>query len=120
MRAIIDVYRKFFEIKGRANRSQYIAFYAFTIIVSVALWFLAFFNNANGNGLEEPNLFLVWLWVLINIIPMTTLSIRRLHDMNKSGWWVLPFFVPYLGKIVFFILLVRPGTQGDNRFGPQP
>lgn len=57
-------------------------------------------------------------------IPVVVLSIgysvRRLHDLNHSGWWVLLNFVPFLGLLFALYVLCAPGTQGSNNFGPAP
>lgn len=62
---------------------------------------------------------LVFLAVAL-LIPNLAVSVRRLHDQNLSGWLVLMLLVPYLGQLVILMLMLRPGTRGPNRFGPDP
>lgn len=57
------------------------------------------------------------LFMTINFIPATAVQVRRLHDMDRSGWWVLLKFVPYVGIFGLYIWLCFDGTEGDNRFG---
>jgi len=54
------------------------------------------------------------------VLPMLAVAVRRLHDNDKSAWWVLLSLVPVLGSIALIVLLCLPGTQGTNRFGPDP
>jgi len=54
------------------------------------------------------------------IVPTIALLVRRLHDLNLSGWWLLVALVPYLGQAALLVALCRAGTRGRNRFGPDP
>ena len=56
---------------------------------------------------------------IANIIPVYASGVRRLHDTNKSGWFILISIIPIIGLIVIF-LLIADGTKGKNRFGPKP
>jgi uncharacterized membrane protein YhaH (DUF805 family) len=56
---------------------------------------------------------------LVFLMPYVAVAVRRLHDTNRSGWWLLLVFVP-LGNIVLLIWFCAPGTSGPNRFGPRP
>lgn len=64
--------------------------------------------------------FLYLLYVLAVFIPGFAVTIRRMHDLDKSGWWFFINFIPFIGFIWFFILLCTDGTPGPNRFGPSP
>ena len=55
---------------------------------------------------------------LVHLIPGIAVSVRRLHDIDRTGWWLLIGFVPLIGAIVLLIFYVTPGTPGANRFGP--
>jgi hypothetical protein len=57
---------------------------------------------------------------LVVFLCSITLTIRRLHDVNRSGWWVLIYAIPYLGLAVLFLWFSDKGTDGINRFGPSP
>jgi uncharacterized membrane protein YhaH (DUF805 family) len=58
------------------------------------------------------------LFALATVIPNVALGMRRLHDIDKSGWWLLFALVPIGGLIVLIILFALPGTRAENRFGP--
>ena len=60
---------------------------------------------------------LVWLATLI---PSLAVAVRRLHDINKSGWYILIGFIPFVGGIILLIWAVKEGDKGANQFGPDP
>ncbi|WP_159429672.1 DUF805 domain-containing protein [Acidaminococcus timonensis] len=66
---------------------------------------------------------LLGLWMLTYLVMMVcgiSLFVRRFHDMDRSGWWVLLLFIPVVHLAVYIYLLIRKGTEGDNRFGAVP
>jgi hypothetical protein len=60
------------------------------------------------------------LVILALILPMLAVAARRLHDNDKSAWWIMLSLVPVVGSIALIVLLCLPGTRGSNRFGPDP
>jgi len=58
--------------------------------------------------------------MLAMLVPWLAVTVRRLHDTDRSGWWLLILFVPLIGQIILFVFLVTGGTRGPNRFGPDP
>jgi uncharacterized membrane protein YhaH (DUF805 family) len=60
------------------------------------------------------------IYLLAVLLPSISLSVRRLHDRDKSGWWCLIAFIPLIGAIILLIWFVLAGTPGDNRFGSDP
>ena len=54
------------------------------------------------------------------IVPGIAVSVRRLHDTNKSGWWLLLCFVPFVGSIVILVFMCLEGTKGANKYGDEP
>lgn len=65
-------------------------------------------------------LILYYLYSLATIVPNIAVGVRRLHDTNLSGWWLLLALIPGIGSIAVLILLVRDSTPGENRFGANP
>ncbi|WP_313808943.1 DUF805 domain-containing protein [Sphingobium sp.] len=63
---------------------------------------------------------LTGLFALAMLIPNIAVSVRRLHDGDRSGWWLLIVFFPIIGSIVLLIFFIMGGTRGPNRFGPDP
>lgn len=114
----LQPFRKYFEFKGRARRKEYWLFYLFITVLILALTLLdsvlGLVDYEKGVGLFSG------LFSLAIFIPSITVSVRRLHDINKSGWWYLILVVPLVGIIVFLIFACMPGTNGSNRFGADP
>lgn len=98
------VFSKFADFNGRARRSEYWYFVLFNTIASYLLMFISISINAP---------ILHTLYVLATIIPSIAVGIRRMHDVGKSGWYIL---IP----IYNLILAVTEGQQGDNEYGPDP
>ena len=106
--SIQTCYKKFFDFSGRASKSEYWWFQLFQIIIYI----LAF--------IFQGDLALLFSIVVIaNLIPIYAAAVRRIHDSNKSGWFVLLSFIPIIGLVVFF-LLIQDGSKGKNRFGAKP
>ncbi|MCU0906789.1 MAG: DUF805 domain-containing protein [Rhodobacteraceae bacterium] len=97
---------------GRARRSEYWWFYLFTVLVNFAGGVLD--ATTGGAGLINLAVFLGLF------LPTIAMSVRRLHDMDRSGWWLLIIVVPLIGILLLLYWFVTRGTQGPNRFGPDP
>lgn len=114
----VDVLRKYAVFEGRARRKEYWMFCLFNIIASCAFLTVdvmtGMFNRAVGMGVFSA------LYSLAVIVPSLAVSVRRLHDTDRSGWWLLIALVPCLGAIVLLVYTVQGGTPGQNRFGSDP
>jgi uncharacterized membrane protein YhaH (DUF805 family) len=115
--AIGSVFTKYATFSGRAPRSEFWWFWLLNMIVGLAL---------DGRGIwpgtgEPPHMsMLSVIWHLAVFIPTLAVSVRRLHDTDRSGWWLLLWLVPVIGWIVLLVFYVSRGTAGVNRFGPDP
>ncbi len=110
--AVSSCMRKFFTINGRAQRSEYFWFqfaYLFSVLIS------AIFAGTSGSF----TLFYTSIFIG-GVIPSITVTIRRLHDIDRSGWWILVLAVPIIGLFLWLIWFLERGTKGDNRFGSDP
>ena len=114
----LEPYKKYFTISGRATRREYWTFgfflSAITPIVLASDIFL-FPDTELGKGWIYP-IFVAFFVA----IPTLTVSVRRLHDIDKSGWWLLVSFVPLIGGLLVIYFVSLDSTPGDNRFGMQP
>ena len=119
--------KKYAEFSGRARRSEYWLFTLFIILVEVA--YLVLFGVLGGggmtggsqmNGLGMALTAIYALFALAIFIPSLAVSFRRLHDTDRSAWWLLIALIPFVGGLVLFIFTVLPGTTGANKFGPDP
>jgi uncharacterized membrane protein YhaH (DUF805 family) len=99
--------QKYVEFNGRARRKEYWIFTLVNFAISVILAVL---------GLD----FISTLFGLAVLLPGLGVSIRRLHDIGKTGWWLLIAFVPLVGLIVLIYFFVQEGDSGSNEYGANP
>jgi uncharacterized membrane protein YhaH (DUF805 family) len=113
---MFTAYSRYWDFHGRSGRSEYWLFFLWVLI----LGFVAGLVDRlalQSQGLIGPcALFLTFA----NLIPNLSLSFRRLHDINRSAWWLLIACVPLVGGLVLFVFTLLPGTRGENRFGSAP
>ena len=114
-KVVIHNYANF---KGRARRKEYWMF----VLSCVLLGFLATIGDSIffGIGAEDPDAVLPVLLVLALILPSLSVTVRRLHDIGKSGWWYLINIVPFIGPIWFLVLLCMDSKPRLNQYGPSP
>lgn len=117
------VWKKYMQFSGRARRAEYWYFTLFNIIVMILLaipYSIGTGMVSNGNGAGWLLSLPYYVYALAVIIPSLAVTVRRLHDINKSGWWILIGLVPIIGGIWLLVLTIMEGTAGDNQFGPDP
>jgi uncharacterized membrane protein YhaH (DUF805 family) len=79
--------------------------------------------NATDAGLGNAMVFVMgatYLVILILLLPMLAVSVRRLHDLNRSGWFYLVTFIPFAGGIILMVVMCEDSGRGANRYGPSP
>ena len=106
----IQVLKKYAVFSGRARRKEYWMFFLFNILIAVALGIV---EGILGIAPESDESVLVTIYQLGILIPAIAVGVRRMHDTDHSGWWLL---LP----IVNLVFAVTEGTRGANRFGPDP
>ena len=111
-----DAFRQFFnrylQFGGRSNRGEFWFWQLDTILISLALGFVdGLLFGVNSAGI------LSGLWGLAVFIPTLSLTARRLHDIDKSGWWQLLMFLPIIGWIILLVWVCRRPDPAPNRFG---
>lgn len=116
MQAVKSAFANFFTLTGRAPRSEYWYFVLFCILGSFALGLVDGIVFGAALGLAP----LSTAFALLTFIPSIALAFRRLHDLDKSGWWLLLSFVPVIGWLVLLYFMIKRGTVGPNSFGPDP
>ena len=109
--------RKYADFSGRARRAEYWWFYLLMIVGYVVATIL---DSLVGLEVFGPYGILTCIFGLAMIVPSLAAGVRRLHDTDRSGWWLLIGLIPLIGAIVILVFLVSQGTQGDNRFGADP
>lgn len=110
-KAITVCFEKYVTFSGRAARPEYWYFVLFTAVVDLVL---SVFGSV-ALGLVASILQAVF--ALAVVLPSIAVGARRLHDIDRSGWWLLVGLVPLLGQLILIIWFVTPGTPGTNRFG---
>lgn len=123
------IIKNYFSLSGRLNRKHFILRSVVATFVPVLLAILLIFVFAGGfrPDMEYRHKDLLWLHVLLHslliilaIIAGFSLGIRRCHDLDKSGWWLLLGMVPYINVAWWLYLMCKRGTVGWNRFGDDP
>ena len=115
--AISSGFRNYIGFGGRAARSEYWYWVLFIVLLQIVAWLIDMtlfgFNTTGVNPIGV-------LVSLATLLPGIALSVRRLHDVDRLGWWVLLGLIPVIGWIVLIYWACLRGTVGANRFGPDP
>jgi len=118
MNWFLEVLKKYAVFNGRARRKEYWFFYLFYIIFIIVLVLI---DGVTGTLDEGTGIgVLSGIFILAMIIPGIAVTIRRLHDTDRSGWWILISLIPFIGGIWLLVLMVLDGTPGQNQYGPDP
>lgn len=114
----LGVLKKYAVFSGRARRKEYWLFALFNVIISIVLTavdgLIGSFSSDAGIGLISG------IYTLAILIPGIAVGVRRLHDTNRSGWWMFISLVPCIGPIILLVFMVQDSQPGVNRFGPNP
>jgi uncharacterized membrane protein YhaH (DUF805 family) len=120
--------RKYADFTGRARRKEFWLFWlfligievAFSILISIASGSMGEMDFMTMNGPGKAMFGLYGLVMLALIVPSLAVSIRRLHDTNRTAWWILLALIPFLGALVLIVFYVLDGTPGPNKYGEDP
>lgn len=104
--AVSKCFNNYVTFSGRAQRSEFWYFILFTFVVSLVLGILD--ERLSG------------LWELAVFLPTVSVAVRRLHDLEKSGWWWWLCLIPLIGWIILIVWYATEGTRGANDYGPDP
>jgi uncharacterized membrane protein YhaH (DUF805 family) len=114
----LAVLKKYAQFSGRARRKEYWMFTLFNIIIAMGL---SIVDRVVGLADATTGLGpLYGLYMLAVLVPALAVSIRRLHDTDRSGWMLLLVFIPILGAFVVLYFMVQEGQAGQNQYGPNP
>lgn len=112
MNAYLNAMRRYFDFKTRATRTE---FWMFTLVVFIGGIIALITDTALGNGQRGPP-FITALWIIPHYIPAVAVAVRRLHDIDRTGWWDLIGIIP-IGALVLIVFYCQASTPGVNRFG---
>lgn len=107
----IKALKQYVDFAGRAQRMEFWMFLLFNVLVAIGLGII---DAILGLGFLGP------LYSLAVLIPGIAVSVRRLHDTGRSGWWILIGLIPLIGVIILIVFYVQDSQPGDNAFGPNP
>ena len=105
--------KNYSNFSGRARRSEYWYWILFSMIVGIILSLSSIFIGPIGSIIQA-------IWALGTIIPGIAIGVRRLHDIDKSGWWLFLSLAIIIGWIILLIWAIKEGTDGSNNYGDDP
>ncbi|MGC4943563.1 DUF805 domain-containing protein [Kribbella sp. DT2] len=118
MQWYVDVLKKYVVFSGRARRKEFWMFTLFSAIISIVLNVIdraiGTDNASTGTGLIGG------IYSLLVLLPTLGVTVRRLHDTDRSGFWIFIGLIPIIGWIVLLIFTIQEGTSGQNSHGPDP
>lgn len=118
MKYYLAVLKNYAGFSGRARRKEYWMFALFNFIFLIVAMIL---DNVLGTTIEEVGYGLIYfLYVLAVLIPSIAVTVRRLHDIGKSGWMFLILLIPIIGAIWLLVLMVMDSDPRENQYGPNP
>lgn len=111
--------KRYADFSGRSRRKEFWMFALGVFIAEIVVSIVERVLGLSGmvGGVYGP---LMLILVLGLLVPNLALGVRRLHDQDKSGWFLLLAFIPLIGGIILLVFFCLEGTKGPNRFGPDP
>ncbi len=114
----IEVLKKYAVFNGRARRKEYWYFYLFYMLIYIALIII---DVVAGVFSAEAEIGLLsGIYTIALLIPGIAVGVRRLHDTNRSGWWLLIGLIPIIGAILLIVFLASDSKPEENQYGPNP
>ena len=107
----LKVMREYFNVNGRARRTEYWVYFLvyLGIVIVASVLDLALNSQLLGS-----------LVALVHLVPTITVGVRRLHDIGRSGWWLLIVLVPLIGWLIALYWATKAGDAHDNAYGADP
>lgn len=133
--SISSCFSNYVTFTGRASRSEYWFWTLFLILADILIYVGALvLFGATGAAMTDDvagaaggllvglgsAIIIFAIFALIVFLPTLAVTVRRLHDSNKSGWFLLIYIIPIIGPLVILVFMLLPSTPGNNNFGPQP
>lgn len=112
MQWYMKVLKNYVGFQGRARRKEYWMFFLFNFLFTMLLSIIEMMLGLGG--------ILSGLYGLAVLLPTLAVSVRRLHDIGRTGWWMLLSIIPVIGLIVLLVFAVFDSQPGENKYGPNP
>jgi uncharacterized membrane protein YhaH (DUF805 family) len=128
MKYYIHVLKNYVNFQGRARRAEYWQFTLINMLIFLPLYgviiFMVYDSMTSGSGEMSPLVTILGgilgLYALATFLPGLAVLVRRLHDVNKSGWFILIQLIPLAGPIILLVKLCTEGDKGTNQYGSDP
>lgn len=114
MEYFLLAFKRTFDFKGRARRKEY---WMFILLIVIFLFIIGFISDIIG---DEAFGYLLGTYIIIIIIPVISVTVRRLHDTNRSGSYIFIRFIPFIGNLWLLSLMCQKGDPYKNKYGPDP
>lgn len=113
---------KVFTTEGRFNRLRFLKYQLIWALISAVIGFiLGFIGGFLSNDVQSLLVTVpTGIWSFVAGVGSIMISIRRLHDLNKSGWFMLFLIIPFVNLVFILYLYLAPGTVGENKYGADP
>ncbi|ELY3983802.1 DUF805 domain-containing protein [Cronobacter muytjensii] len=111
----IKAFKNYLGFTGRARRKEY---WMFALVNFILAGVMVALDKMLGLRITDERGLLSALYGLIVLLPTWAVQFRRLHDTDRTAWWLLLLLVPVIGWLVILIFNCQEGTHGENRFGP--
>ena len=117
--------KRYADFRGRSCRREYWMFALMHFAIGMLLYVPILGAMLSAETNEPPAMLgvcvpLFILYTLVMFVPALAVQVRRLHDLDKSGWMMLVGLIPFVGGLILLYFMCSAGTKGPNRFGPEP
>ncbi len=123
----LEVFKKYADFSGRARRAEYWMFTLVNALIVILASMLIYLPLALSNNNQDTlsGLYILFscifsLYGLAIFIPTLAVTARRLHDTDRSGWYILISWIPLIGSIILLVFLIEDSQPGTNQYGPNP
>lgn len=119
--AIASGFSNYVNFSGRSGRSEYWYWVLFNMLAYIGIFVIGLVLSLLFGEIFGIVTMVAYVgFALAALIPSFAVMIRRFHDLDKSGWWWLVNFIPFVGALAFLYFMVQPSDEEDNRFGSVP
>ena len=119
MKWYLRALKNYAKFEGRARRTEYWMFLLINLVISFVLSIFGYLIQ-DGSGQVGFFSIIYTLYGIAVLIPGIAVTVRRLHDVGKKGWWIFIVLVPLIGWVLMLVFLFTDSQPGDNQYGPNP
>lgn len=122
MKWYFKVLKQYADFNGRARRKEYWYFFLINFLITFTFGFLTSLSGsvASNSAIITFSSMFIGIYSLAIFLPSIAVGVRRLHDTNRSGWWILIGLIPFIGALILIFFFVQDSQPGTNKYGPNP